>query len=60
MSSADRLREAVSRLLQAQGYRDTTKNRQKLVKRYLEIDLSVLDTPDEIFVWKFLNTSEDV
>lgn len=60
MSTAEKLSNVVTRLLQSQGHRDTQKNRKALVARYFEIERDVLETEDEILLWTILNTSEPV
>lgn len=53
-------RAVVVRLLQSQGHRVTDKNRKRLIAKYLDMPRTVPETPDEILLWKILNTSEDI
>ncbi len=54
------LRAVVVRLLQSQGHRVNDKNKKRLIEKYLDMARDVPETPDEILLWKILNTSEDI
>lgn len=60
MSVAEHLHAVVARLLKSQGHRDTKKNRQALVTKYLSKPREWAETPDEKLLWKILNTSETI
>lgn len=60
MTTVEKVKAVVARLLHSQGHRDTTKNQKALIKRYLDLKEHEIETADERLLWNFLHTSESI